>query len=70
MAPTFRRAASWGGAAVAVFSLAMVALAIGLASSGQTPPGWMAGVTLYGLPVAFALLGAALVAGFIDRRKR
>ncbi|MDQ4503183.1 hypothetical protein [Sinomonas sp. ASV322] len=70
MAPTFRRAASWGGAAVAVFSIAMVALAIGLAAVGQTPPGWMAAVVLYGLPLAFALMGAALVAAYVERRRR
>ena len=70
MAPTFRRAASWGGAAVAVLSLAMVALAIGLAGAGQTPPAWMGAVVLYGLPLAFALMGSALVAAYVERRKR
>ncbi|MCH6471444.1 hypothetical protein [Sinomonas terrae] len=70
MAPTFRRVASWGGAAVAVFSFATVALALVLAASGKTPPGWMAAVVLYGLPLAFACMGAALVAAFLERRKR
>lgn len=70
MAPTFRRVASWGGAAVAIFSIAMVALALALAAEGQTPPGWMAAVVLYGLPLAFACMGAALVAAFVERRKR
>lgn len=70
MAPTFRRVASWGGAAVAVFSFAIVALAFAIAASGKTPPGWMAAVVLYGLPLAFACMGAALLAAFIERRNR
>ncbi|MBL0705010.1 hypothetical protein JJE72_05750 [Sinomonas sp. JC656] len=58
------------GAVLAVVSLVAWGVTLGLAAGGGRAPGWVGGLALYGLPVAFILMGAALAAAVLDRRRR
>ncbi|BCT75017.1 hypothetical protein SCMU_08590 [Sinomonas cyclohexanicum] len=68
--PGWRRAVMAVGVALAVVSLAAWGVTLGLAASGGRAPGWVDGLALYGLPAAFILMGVALVAAVVDRRRR
>lgn len=69
-APGWRAAVLAVGVVLAVVSLAAWGLTLGLAAAGGTAPGWVGGLALYGLPVAFILMGVALAAAVVDRRRR
>nr|WP_077490854.1 hypothetical protein [Sinomonas mesophila] len=58
-----------GGALLAGLSLAAWAATLALASGGATAPAWVTALALYGLPVAFLLMAAAIVAGVLERRR-
>ncbi|MDQ4490887.1 hypothetical protein RBS60_11845 [Sinomonas sp. ASV486] len=68
--PGWRRGVLTAGVVIAVVSLAAWAVTLGLAAAGGTPPAWVGVVALYGLPVAFVLMGLAIVASAMDRRRR
>ena len=68
-APGLRRAAALGGALLAGVSLAAWALTLGLAAGGATAPAWVTALALYGLPIAFILMAAAVIAGVLERRR-
>lgn len=68
--PGWRRAVLAVGVVLAVVSLAAWGVTLGLAAQGGAAPGWVGGLALYGLPVAFILMGVALAAAVLDRRRR
>lgn len=65
----WRRTATVGGAFLAAVSLAAWTATLALAAGGATPPSWVTALALYGLPVAFLLMAAAIVAGVLERRR-
>ena len=65
----WRRAATVGGALLAALSLAAWAATLAIAAGGATAPSWVTALALYGLPVAFLLMAAALIAGVLERRR-
>jgi cation transporter-like permease len=58
------------GAVVAVVSLGAWAVTLGLAAAGATAPTWITAVALYGLPIAFLIMAAAVAWAFVERRRR
>ena len=65
----WRRAVTLGGALLAAVSLAAWAATLALAAGGATPPAWVTALALYGLPAAFVLMAAAIIAGVLERRR-
>lgn len=58
------------GVIVAVVSLGAWAVTLGVAAARGTEPAWVGAVALYGLPVAFLLMGVAIAGAVIERRRR
>lgn len=58
------------GGVLAVVSLGAWAATLGLAASGSAAPTWVASVALYGLPVAFLIMAAAVVWTVLERKRR
>ena len=65
----WRLAATAGGALLAAASLAAWAAILALAAGAAAAPSWVTALALYGLPVAFLLMAAAIVAGVLERRR-
>ncbi|GAB4100608.1 hypothetical protein [Sinomonas halotolerans] len=68
-AHAWRRAATVGGAALAAVSLAAWGAVLGLAAAGWTAPPWVTVLALWGLPLAFVLMAAAIAAAVFERRR-
>lgn len=68
--PGWRKAVTAAGVIVAVVSVAAWAVTLGTAAAGTSEPAWVGAVALYGLPIAFILMGAAIVGAVIERRRR
>jgi hypothetical protein len=67
--PVWRKSVTAAGVLVAVVSVAAWAVTLGVAAAGGSEPAWVGAVALYGLPVAFILMGAAIVGAVIERRR-
>ncbi|GAB2741338.1 hypothetical protein [Sinomonas soli] len=68
--PGWRKAVTAAGVIVAVVSVAAWAVTLSVAAASGSEPAWVGAVALYGLPVAFILMGAAIVGAVIERRRR
>ncbi len=56
-------------AAAAVISLVAVAAVLVLAFNHAVAPAWLTSIALYGLPLAFALMLAAVIGAILVRRQ-